>query len=336
MLTHKFYKVILSAVFSTALLFPAIAGAQQEREFVFGHVVAPEFPYHTSALEMKEQMKERTNGKWDLTIHHSGALGWETDLLEGLQFGEVDFTWVHTAAMAEFAPSFNLFNLPFVFHSREHIRQALEQLDFSQFYEVADEAGFKLLGIGSPAFRYPMNAKHPITSADDLSDLQMRTMGVSAHVDTYEALGSTVANTEFSELYSALQMGVVDGNENALSALHAMRFYEVQEYLSLIPVVANIAVLAMSKSTWEDLSSEEQQLMEEIAQSTVDKNNSDYEQMDNEALEKMKAAGIEVNGVEDISEFVEMTEPVRKQYINELDPWVQDLMEQIMDLPAAR
>lgn len=336
MLTQRFCKMALSAVFVTACFVPAIAGAQEEREFVFAHVVAPEFPYHTSALHMQELMNERTDGNWELEIHHSGALGWERDALDGLQFGEIDFTWVHTAAMAIFEPSFDLFNLPFVFQSREHISQALEQLDFSRFYDEADEAGFKLLGIGSPAFRYPMNAKHPIHAVEDFSDLRMRTMGVSAHVDTYEALGSTVANTAFSELYSALQMGAVDGNENALSALHAMRFHEVQEYVTLLPVVANIAVLVMSKATWEGLSDDEQALVEEIARSTIDKNNSDYERMDNEALAKMEEAGIEVNRVEDISGFVEATEPVRQKYINELDPWVQDLMEEIMALPAAR
>lgn len=307
-----------------------------ERTFTFAHVVAPEFPYHTSAVLMKEEMAEKTDGKWELEIHPSGALGWERDALDGLLLGTIDFTWVHTAAMAIFVPSFNLFNMPFVFQSPEHIQRALDTLDFSGFYEEADEAGFKLLGIGSPAFRYPMNAKHPINDAGDFGDLKMRTMGVSAHVDTYEALGSTVATTAFAELYGALQTGTVDGNENALSALHAMRFYEVQEYLSLIPVVANIAVLVMSESTWESLSPEEQALVEELAADTVAKNNSDYAKLDAAALETMKDAGIEVNRVEDLSSFIEATKPVREQYVSELDPWVQDLMDQVMALAPSK
>lgn len=332
----KLWKAATAAAISIAFLIPMNANAVQERKFVFAHVVAPEFPYHTSAEEMKSEMERLTDGKWTMEIHHSGALGWEVDLLESLQFGEVDFTWVHTAAMATFEPSFDLFNLPFVFHSEEHIRQALDQLDFSRFYEEAEAEEFKLLGIGSPAFRYPMNAEKPITSVADFGDLRMRTMGVSAHVDTYEALGSTVANTAFSELYSALQMGAVDGNENALSALHAMRFHEVQEYLTLLPVVANIAVLVMSQSTWDSLSAEEQALVEELGQIAIAKNDNDYADMDQTALENMKEAGIKVNEVEDISEFVDATEPVRHAYISELDPWVQDLMDEILNLPAAQ
>lgn len=326
-------RAALAAFTATALFAGAALAAEvSDRDFTFAHVVAPEFPYHTSAVQMKEEMAKETDGKWKLEIHHSGALGGERDALDGLLLGTIDFTWVHTAAMAIFVPSFNLFNMPFVFQSNEHIQEAFDTLDFSRFYEEADAAGFKLLGIGSPAFRYPMNNKRPIESANDFSDLKMRTMGVSAHVDTYEALGSTVATTAFAELYGALQTGTVDGNENALSALHAMRFHEVQGYLSLVPVVANIAVLVMSKSTWEAMTPEEQALVEEIAANTIAKNNADYAELDKRAVENMAAAGLKVNEVTDLSSFVEATEPVRKQYVSELDPWVQELMVQIMAL----
>jgi tripartite ATP-independent transporter DctP family solute receptor len=330
-------RIAQAATVAVALVaLPALAAVQSERTFTFAHVVAPEFPYHTSAELMKELVEERSDGKWTMEIHHSGALGWERDALDGLMLGTIDVTWVHTAAMAIFVPSFNLFNMPFVFQSPEHIQQALDTLDFSRFYEEADEAGFKLLGIGSPAFRYPMNASRPITGAADFQGMRMRTMGVAAHVDTYEALGSSVATTAFAELYSALQMGTVDGNENALSALHAMRFHEVQEYLSLVPVVANIAVLVMSKDTWEALSPEEQALFEDIAAQTVEKNNTDYAVLDERALERMKEAGIKVNTADDLSSFIEATQPVREKYVAELDPWVRDLMDQIMELPAAQ
>ncbi|KJS20624.1 MAG: hypothetical protein VR78_01160 [Hoeflea sp. BRH_c9] len=314
-----------------------IAQAQEfkEQAFTLGHVVGPEFPYHTSALYMKDLMSEASGGKWKLDIHPNGALGGERDALDALLLGTMDFTWVHTAAMASFVPSFDLFNMPFVFHSPAHIQEALDTLDFSKFYEEADAAGFKLLGIGSPAFRYPMNNIKPIAGAEDFKNIKMRTMGVAAHIDTYEALGSSVASTSFAELYGALQTGTVDGNENALSALSSMRFNEVQDYLSLVPVVANIAVLTMSKTTFEALSPEQQTLIEEIAKKTIDRNNADYARLDAEALEKMKAAGLKVNTVEDLSSFVEATKPVRDEYSEKLEPWVRDLMSQIEQLPSA-
>lgn len=308
----------------------------EAREFTLGHVVGPEFPYHTSALEMKKLMAEASDGKWDLEVHPSGALGGERDALDALLLGTMDFTWVHTAAMASFVPSFDLFNMPFVFHSPAHIQEALDELDFSKFYEEADAAGFKLIGIGSPAFRYPMNNIKPITSADDFENIKMRTMGVSAHIDTYEALGSSVASTSFAELYGALQTGTVDGNENALSALSAMRFNEVQDYLSLVPIVANVAVLVMSKSTFDSLPPEQQALIEEIGRKTVERNNSDYATLDSSALEKMKSEGLKVNTVDDLSSFVTATQPVRDEYSQNLEPWVRDLMGQIAELPSAQ
>lgn len=308
----------------------------QERKMTLGHVVAEQFPYHTSALLMKEQMAERTDGAWKLALHPSGALGGERDALDALLLGSMDFTWVHTAAMASFVPSFDLFNMPFVFRSPEHIEEALSTLDFSKFYEEADAAGFKLLGIGSPAFRYPMNNVHPIQTVADFNGMRMRTMGVAAHIDTYEALGSNVASTSFAELYGALQTGTVDGNENALSALSSMRFNEVQKYLTLLPTVANIAVLVMSKPTFDSMSPSEQALVEEIGRNTVQKNNEDYARLDSEALEAMKAQGLEVNEVSDISGFVEATAPVREKYSQNLEPWVRDLMTQIEALPSAQ
>ncbi len=315
-----------------------LAGAQgfEERTMTLGHVVATQFPYHTSAMFMKEEMDERTDGAWTLAVHPSGALGDERDALDSLLLGTMDFTWVHTAAMASFVPSFDLFNMPFVFRSTEHIDEALSTLDFSKFYEEADAAGFKLLGIGSPAFRYPMNNVRPIETADDFQGMRMRTMGVAAHIDTYTALGSQVASTSFAELYGALQTGVVDGNENALSALHAMRFHEVQEHLTLLPAVANIAVLVMSKPLFDSMSPEEQELIEEIGRNTVQKNDDDYARMDAEALEAMEQQGLQVNEVDDLTSFIEVTAPVREKYSANLAPWVRDLMTQIEELPSAQ
>ena len=313
----------------------AQAQVTTERDFTLGHVVAPQFPYHTSADHMKELMAKESDGRWNLEIHPGGALGGERDALDALLLGTMDFTWVHTAAMASFVPSFDLFNMPFVFRSPVHLEAALEKLDFLKFYDEAGEAGFKLLGIGSPAFRYPMNNIKPIKTSADFEDVKMRTMGVSAHIDTYEALGSSVASTSFAELYGALQTGTVDGNENALSALNAMRFNEVQEYLSLIPVVANTAVLVMSKSTFEALTEEERTLIEEIGRKTVGRNNADYAQMDADALAAMKEEGLKVNTVDDLSSFVQATEPVRQKYAGQLAPWVRDLMAQIETLPEA-
>lgn len=314
-----------------------VAHAQEftEKAFTLGHVVGPEFPYHTSALHMNELLSEASGGKWKLDIHPNGALGGERDALDALLLGTMDFTWVHTAAMAGFVPSFDLFNMPFVFHSPAHIQEAFDTLDFSKFYEEADAAGFKLLGIGSPAFRYPMNNIKPIAAAEDFKNIKMRTMGVAAHIDTYEALGSSVASTSFAELYGALQTGTVDGNENALSALSSMRFNEVQDYLSLVPVVANIAVLAMSKATYDALPPEQQKLIEEIAKKTIERNNADYAKLDAQALEGMKAAGLKVNTVEDLSSFVEATKSVRDEYSQKLAPWVRDLMAQVEKLPSA-
>lgn len=331
-----FRSVALSAAMSLAGVAGAAAQEIQERTMTLGHVVAEQFPYHTSAMFMKDKMAEETDGKWTLDVHPSGAMGGERDALDALLLGTMDFTWVHTAAMASFVPSFELFNMPFVFHSPEHIEEALNKLDFSKFYEEADAAGFKLIGIGSPAFRYPMNNVRPIESVSDFEDIKMRTMGVSAHIDTYEALGSQVASTSFAELYGALQTGTVDGNENALSALNAMRFNEVQEYLTLLPTVANIAVLVMSKSTYESMSEEEQALIDEIGKRTVEKNNSDYASMDAEALESMKQEGLKVNEVDDLSSFVEATAPVREKYSQDLDPWVRDLIAEIQELPSAK
>ncbi len=308
----------------------------QERQMTLGHVVAEQFPYHTSAMLMKEEMAAKTDGAWTLDVHPSGALGGERDALDALLLGSMDYTWVHTAAMASFVPSFDLFNMPFVFRSPEHIEEALNTLDFSKFYEEADAAGFKLLGIGSPAFRYPMNNVHPILTVEDFDGMRMRTMGVAAHIDTYEALGSNVASTSFAELYGALQTGTVDGNENALSALSSMRFNEVQKYLTLLPTVANIAVLAMSKSTFDSMSPAEQALIEEIGRDTVAKNNADYARLDSEALESMKAQGLEVNEITDMSGFIEATAPVRDKYSENLEPWVRDLMAQIEALPSAQ
>lgn len=173
-----------AALFVASAGTPADASGIQERELTLGHVVGTQFPYHTSAEYMRDLLQERTDGAWTMELFHSSALVGEHDHLEALQLRTVDFTWVHTVAIADLVPEFQIFNLPGVFRSAEHVKAALDTIDMEPFAEAATDRGFKLIGISGPAMRYLSNSQRPIERPEDLSGLWIRTMNAEARVAT--------------------------------------------------------------------------------------------------------------------------------------------------------
>lgn len=306
----------------------ARAGDLPKVEWKLSHTGVPSHPYHISSEAFANYVKEKTDGKFIVKIYHSSTLGWETDVLDAMQLGTIEMTWAAIGPYAEYAPAYDAFNLPFVFESADHMRNTFAKMDLSRLSRQALDSGLVDLSFAGFSFRHPINNVRQIYKPEDFAGIKFRTMGVPVHIDSYKAFGANVVTTAFSELYSAMQMGVVDGCENSYASLENRKFFEVAKYVTTLPILNNLCVLAASKIAFDKLPPEYQQIVREAAQVAADASNVAQEELDNAAIEIMKANGNEFHEP-DIAPFVAATKEVRDQYLAKMEPWVKDMVEEI-------
>lgn len=290
----------------------------------FSHTGVPSHSYNISAEAMAKYVSDETDGKFKIDVYHSSTLGWEADVLESMQLGTVHLTWAALGPYADFVPAYNMFNLPFIFESSDHMKNVIQNVDFSKLEEASLQNGLRDLGFAGFSFRVPINSMHPINTVDDFVGVTMRTMSAPVHVDSYSSMGANVETTSFAELYSALQLGVVDGAENTYSSLENMKFYEVAKHVTNLPILNNLCVLAASESEYEKLPSEYQEILKEGAKIAIDTYNSIQDKQDEDAIKILEESGVDFT-TPDLTSFIDATEGVRQKYLNEMEPWVKEL-----------
>lgn len=296
------------------------------------HTVNPGSVMDQTANKFKEYVEEASGGKFKVEVFHSGVLGWEREVLEAHQMGTIEASLPNVSPLAEFVPAYEVFNLPFLFQSPEHMIKAYSHPVMEKLNDAAKEAGFVIGAQFDATFRYPLYSGHPIKTVNDFKGMKFRTMGVPAHIDAYNALGANVVSMAFSEVYSAMQLGTVDGCENNYDPLYAMNFHEVAKYISNLPVVASSHVIIFSKKAFDKLPEEYQKIAMDGARVAADYGNKIGIQAEEAAFNAMVAEGITPVLIDDFSPFMAATEGVSQKYLKKMEPWVQELREVFISL----
>ena len=322
---------VLAGVLTAGAL-PATAADQPKVRWNISHTLDPKSVYHQAATVFADYVAEKSGGKFTITIHHSGVLGWEREVLEAMQLGTIEATIPSLGPFAVFVPSYNVFNLPFTFQGPEHMLAAYGSPVMDKLKAAATEKGFVVAEHFLPTFRYPLYKGHPVNTPADFKGLKFRTMGVPAHIDTYKALGANVTSMAFKEVYGALQMGVIDGTENYYNNLYTMKFHEQTQYISNLPVLNNAAAFVFSKVAFDKLPPEYQQIAIAAAKAGSKHANAIAMAEEEKALQAMLDKGIQKVFVADFAPFIALTEPVSEKYLKEMEPWVADVRKAIMAL----
>lgn len=278
-----------------------------------GHVLAPTHPYQIGLEKFAELVQAKTNGSIVIKAFHSSQLGGEREMIESLQFGTLDMTLVSTAPLAGFLPEFQVFDLPFIFESREIAYRVLDGQIGQDLLKKLDKKGIIGLAYWENGFRHVTNSRRPITTPADLSGLKIRLMENPVHMDSFRAMGALPTPMAFGELFTALQQGTVDGQENPLAIIETSKFYEVQKYISLTGHFYAASPLLISKTVWNKLSEKERTALMEAAKEAGDFERAMIIGMDNELSAKMKEKGMEVTVV-DKSLFKQATKSVYDKY----------------------
>jgi tripartite ATP-independent transporter DctP family solute receptor len=271
-----------------------------------------------------------------VNVFPQGQLGGERDITEGLQLGTIDFQATSLGVTGTFIKPVNILNLPFIFKGPDHWMKVMNgpigEWIMREAQREGDKVGLKVLGIGGAMFRVPMNNVRPITRIEDFKGLKIRTMEVPLHKDTYKAMGASPVPLPFGELYTAMQTGVVDGNENGPATLEAMKFYEVQKYVTYLPVVSNGGIFLMSAKAFQRLSPEQQQTVTASARAWVKSMDDEGLKQDTEALKKMEAKGTKVNVIKDMTPYVNATKHIYDQMLKDYPKEYRETVDRILKL----
>jgi len=319
------YAVRLAAI----LLALASTSAFAKEEIVFGISAAPGSLQERTASEFAARANEKLGDLAEVKVFPSSQLGKDKDMLQKVKLGTVDIT-LPSSVMPDIAPEFAIFDLPFIVADREHLA-AIDETFFTDVLQpAAEKAGYRPLAIWENGFRQITNNERPIETPADLEALKIRTPNSSWRVTMFDEFGANPTPMSFSEVFVALQTGVIDGQENPLTNISAAKLNEVQEYLSMSGHVYSPAYPTVGVAAFEKFDPEIQQVLTETAQEVATWAREQGAAADETLLEELETAGMKVN-VADRAAFVSAAEPVYEKFANEIEDG-QAMIDRVLEL----
>lgn len=321
MKTHQWIPLAL-----LLLLISSCRVQEETKSIKLAHGLDISHPVHKGMVYFADQVAERSGGQLRIDIYPSGQLGSERQCLELLQIGSLGMTKVSAAVLENFAPRVKVLGLPYLFRDDAHAWKVLNgEIGKSLLLEAQNYwlRGVCFYDAGSRSF---YTKKRPIETPEDLEGLKIRVMNSQTAMQMVQSLGGAPTPISWGELYTALQQGVVDGAENNPPSFHTSHHYEVCKYYSIDEHTTVPDVMLIGTNTWERLTPEEQAWLQEAADASVAYQRKVWNEAEAEALEAVKAAGVEINYPEK-APFNEAVAPVYEAYQD--DPEIYELIQQI-------
>lgn len=300
---------ICRTVLATALLAATGLASAQAIKLTLGHGNPVGSPRHDAAVKFAEAAKAKSGGRIEVTVAPSAQLGDDAAMVTALRTGALDISANSQGAVANTVPEYAAFGMPFLFAD---LQQAWKTMDGPAGKELAGksaEKGLIVLGYWDNGIRHMSNSKRPLLKPEDLKGLKMRTPPDSVTVDIMQAVGAEAQQIKFSELYVALQQGVVDGQENPLTNIASAKLNEVQKYISLTGHKYEMTPFLMSKRTWDRLSAADRKTIQAAAAEATALQRKLAKEADDSLVSELKAKGVQIDNV-DKAAFQKATAPV--------------------------
>lgn len=238
--------------------------------FKLAHTGSDSHQYHSASEKFKELVEEKTDGSVSIDIHGNATLGSEADVIEQVMDGSIEMTTVAPdSSFANTVPEMNVFGIPYLLKDRDHAYSVLDGEIGEELLELTEEHNMKGLGYWEVGFRHISNNEKEIKEPEDMEGLKIRVQPAPVWEDHMKALGANPTPVDFNELYSALDQGIVDGQENPLPTIESMKFYEVQKFISLTAHTYNPAIVVMNSGAWDGLSEDQQTAVDEAVKETT-------------------------------------------------------------------
>ncbi|MDW9625986.1 TRAP transporter substrate-binding protein (plasmid) [Sinorhizobium meliloti] len=252
-------------------------------------------PQVTGMEKFAELVKEKSGGKIEVKLFPGGTLGGDVQTVSALQGGVIEMTVLNAGILASNVKEFGAVDLPFLFNSGEEADKVMDGPFGTSLMERLPATGLVGVAYWELGFRNLTNNRHPVTKLEDIKGLKIRTIQSPIPVELFNALGANAVPLPYTELYTALETGTVDGQENPSANIINAKFYEVQKYMTLTRHQYNPQIVLVSKKFWDGLNDEEKTVLQQAAVEARDFQRKVSREQDAAALEEIRKTGMEVS-----------------------------------------
>jgi tripartite ATP-independent transporter DctP family solute receptor len=289
-------RALLKTLLAAAVVALALPAAAQTK-LKWAHVYETSEPYHTESVWAAEEIKKRTNGKFEIQVFPASSLGKETDINQGMLLGTVDMIISGPSFIGRSYPRLGIAYYPFIFRDADHLI-AYSKSDI--FKEMVEGARAKT-GIQILAYTYygarQTTSKTAFTDCAGMKGLKIRVPDVPSYRATPEACGANPTPIAFAEVYLALQNGTVDAQENPLTTIEAKKFYEVQKHIMMTSHIVDGLTTQVAPHVWTKLSDAEKKIFGDVALEAAARASAQIKKREGELVEEFKKKGITINQV---------------------------------------
>ncbi len=310
-------KTFFAALLGSMLSLGATTAAAEKLVLKFGHVGNPGSLFEASVNEFVKNANARLGDRAEVQAFGSSQLGKDKELLQKLKLGQVTFA-LPSSVMSSVADEFGVFEMPYIIKSRDHMKAVQAEIGESVFNAAAEKNGYKILSYFENGFRHITNNTRPVTVPADLDGIKLRTPKGEWRVKMFKLYGANPTPMAFSEVFTALKTGVIDGQENPYAQIWSAKFQEVQKYLSITGHVYTPAYVLVSAKHFAKLPEDVQSDLMAAAAESQDAVYAMAAQLETELLDNLKAGGVEVNEA-DKDAFIAASKPIYDEFASSVD-----------------
>jgi tripartite ATP-independent transporter DctP family solute receptor len=317
----RLFSAVLAAIAMLSVTLPAVA----QTKLKWAHVYETSEPYHTQALWAADEIRKRTNGRYQIDVFPASTLGKETDINQALSLGTVDIIYTGMAFAGRTFPPMSIASGPFIFRDYNHwqsFRNGPVFREVAKGYE--DKSGHHIVGYTYYGQRH-LTANKLVTKPEDMKGMKLRVPDAPLFVMFPRAVGANPTPIAFAEVYLALQNGTVDAQENPLPTIEAKKFYEVQKYIILTGHITESLVTIVASSTWGKLSEADRKIFSDVLWEASSRATQEIVDAENKLVTDFEKRGKTVVKV-DRGPFIQA---VQKAVTAPDAPWPKDLYDRV-------
>ncbi len=318
----------MAATMIAGMAMPASAQIS-ERTIRVSNGVAEDHPVGDGVAAMSQCFDERTDGAWTLNAFWSSALGDDLQATQALRSGTQEMVVTSSSPIVGIVPALGVFDLPFLFANEQEADAILDGEFGDYISDMMPEAGLINLAYWENGFRNLTNSVRPVASLEDFDGMRVRVMQNNIFLDTFQTLGTNATPMAFGEVFTALETGAIDAQENPYVTIDTSQFYEVQDYLSNTRHAYTPFLVLFSKPIWDTYSEEEQQILRDCAVVGRDVQRESSRALSEESLARVQEAGMEVNDIPE-EEMNRIREAVQGVYERHADTIGQEVVDRMM------
>lgn len=295
--------------------------SEESYEIQAAHVVSTETTQHEAFLKFQELVEEKSDGRITVDVYPDGQLGGEREMIEGTQAGDIHIASPSVGVLANFSNALEVFDFPFIFDDIETAREVLDG-EFGQgLLDGLKENGLIGLNYGELGWRHLSNNKGEIVTPEDAQGLKVRTMEVPMHIEFWTEIGANPTPLAYTEVFTGLNQGVVDGVENVLGLIYSGKFHEVSKYITTTAHLYDPEIYIVNKEFFEGLPEADQEIIQTSMDEAVEYLRELNNELDIELRENLESEGAIFRDLSDDEkqEWLDAAVPFYEEFADEID-----------------